>query len=211
MSVAGNQPVSYHRAVPATRDAAASRSRILRAAASEFTSRGFAGARVDEIARRARVNKALLYRYFGDKEELFKTVLEDKVTELLETERSSARLAELAGEIFDFYAANRDLVRLWQWEALDFGTNEVPNEAARAHRLGRHAALIREAQRSGHAVGSIDPRHTLASLLGLITFWFAFPQAARMLAGGDPYTPAALRKRRAHVVQLTRVILTKEP
>ena len=48
---------------------------ILAAAAAEFADRGFAGARVDRIARRARVNKAMLYYHFGSKQRLYRTLL----------------------------------------------------------------------------------------------------------------------------------------
>ncbi len=49
--------------------------RILSAAAAEFAARGFAGARVDRIARAARVNKAMLYYHFGNKKTLYRTLL----------------------------------------------------------------------------------------------------------------------------------------
>lgn len=51
--------------------------RILTAAALEFAERGYAGARVDRIARRARVNKAMLYYHFGSKRELYRQLLRD--------------------------------------------------------------------------------------------------------------------------------------
>ena len=53
---------------------------ILRAAALEFAERGFAGARVDEIARRAGVNKAMLYYHVGDKAKLYEKVILDAVS-----------------------------------------------------------------------------------------------------------------------------------
>ena len=49
--------------------------RILAAAASIFAEVGFAGARMDEIARRAGVNKATIYYHIGDKEALYAQVL----------------------------------------------------------------------------------------------------------------------------------------
>lgn len=58
------------------------RSRILLAAAELFAEHGFAGASVDEIARRAGVNKAMLYYYVGDKGELFSTVLSESIEAL---------------------------------------------------------------------------------------------------------------------------------
>src|ERR1700758_266387 len=54
-----------------------SRAAILKAAAREFAEHGIAGARTDAIAREARVNKALLYYYFKDKETLYGAVLDN--------------------------------------------------------------------------------------------------------------------------------------
>ena len=56
--------------------AAATRQRILDAALAEFAAKGLAGARVDEIAARAGANKRMLYAHFGNKEDLWLTVLE---------------------------------------------------------------------------------------------------------------------------------------
>ena len=57
------------------RPARVSPDRILAAAALEFAERGFGGARVDRIARRARVNKAMLYYHFKSKQGLYRTLL----------------------------------------------------------------------------------------------------------------------------------------
>jgi TetR/AcrR family transcriptional regulator len=57
------------------RPARVSPDRIRAAAALEFAARGYAGARVDRIARRARVNKAMLYYHFASKQELYRELL----------------------------------------------------------------------------------------------------------------------------------------
>src|SRR6202049_4372951 len=62
-----------------------SRAAILRAAAQEFAEHGIAGARTDAIARIARVNKALLYYYFKDKETLYGAVLDKAFSGLKRT------------------------------------------------------------------------------------------------------------------------------
>ena len=59
-----------------------SRAAILQAAAREFAEHGIAGARTDTIAREARVNKALLYYYFHDKEALYSAVLDETFASL---------------------------------------------------------------------------------------------------------------------------------
>lgn len=57
--------------------AAASRDRLLAAAAAEFAARGYAGAKVDRIARAARLNKAMIYYHFKNKAALYREILRD--------------------------------------------------------------------------------------------------------------------------------------
>src|SRR5688572_21546863 len=63
---------------PKTRvnDADASRADILSAATREFSEKGLSGARVDSIAERTKINKRMIYYYFGSKEGLYRAVLE---------------------------------------------------------------------------------------------------------------------------------------
>src|SRR5882724_12414865 len=58
-----------------SRPARVSPDAILAAAAIEFSARGFAGARVDHIARRAKVNKAMIYYHFKSKQRLYRALL----------------------------------------------------------------------------------------------------------------------------------------
>src|SRR3954462_8665202 len=72
--------------------------RIGTAARDEFARRGFAGARVDQIARRAGVNKQLLFYYYHSKRGLFQSVLADAGNEL---EAALAGLALPTGGLLD--------------------------------------------------------------------------------------------------------------
>ena len=60
----------------ATRDPRRTSAAVLAAAVKEFSEKGFGGARVNRIAARAKVNKRMLYHYFGGKEALYLAVLE---------------------------------------------------------------------------------------------------------------------------------------
>jgi len=64
---------------------------ILAAAVHEFSQKGYDGARVDAIARRARINKRMLYHYFGGKAGLYLAVLEGRYAAI----RSAERLLDL--------------------------------------------------------------------------------------------------------------------
>src|SRR5262245_16628965 len=66
------------------RPARVSPERILAAAAVEFAARGYAGARVDRIAARARVNKAMLYYHFGSKRQLYRELLRSTFAQVAE-------------------------------------------------------------------------------------------------------------------------------
>jgi AcrR family transcriptional regulator len=64
--------------------------RIWAISEEEFAEKGFAGARVDEIARRADVNKAMIYYYFKSKENLLRSVIDRFIAEVLDLHNSLA-------------------------------------------------------------------------------------------------------------------------
>lgn len=71
------------------------KTRILEAAAEIFAAYGFAGARVDDIAASAGVNKRLLYHYVGAKAELLAAVLAREARQLDAGSLTSSRLWSL--------------------------------------------------------------------------------------------------------------------
>jgi TetR/AcrR family transcriptional regulator len=91
------RPQPRERTRPSRRNAADTRQKVLAAAFREFADKGLDGARVDEIARRAGVNKGMLYHYFGNKEQLFSAALERLYT-TIRTKQGSLQLRDLAPE-----------------------------------------------------------------------------------------------------------------
>ncbi|MDZ7669200.1 MAG: helix-turn-helix domain-containing protein [Gammaproteobacteria bacterium] len=99
------------------RDPAAARRRILMAAAVEFAGRGYAGARVDRLAATARVNKRMLYHYFGDKQGLYRAVLDDRLPPPADV-AAGAYLEPLAARLLLWTLlepAAADLAGQWRW------------------------------------------------------------------------------------------------
>lgn len=70
------------------RDPVATKAALLQAAVTEYAAKGFAGARIDEIAQRAGVNKQLVYHYFGSKDELYRAALEHVYAGIREREKA---------------------------------------------------------------------------------------------------------------------------
>ena len=67
--------------MPQVKAAADPRRRILDVATQVFAQEGYAGARVDDIARRAGLNKAMLYYHVGDKDALYAAVFRETIAE----------------------------------------------------------------------------------------------------------------------------------
>src|SRR5436190_16199298 len=102
------------------RDAVRTKQEILEVATREFADRGYAGARVDEIAARTRTTKRMIYYYFGGKEQLYIAVLEHAYSAIRAAEQAIevdhldllAAIRRLAELTFDYQEANTDFVRL---------------------------------------------------------------------------------------------------
>jgi len=169
---------------PGARNPQQTQQRILEAALQEFAAKGFAGARVDVIARRARINKRMLYHYFGDKEGLFREVLRRKIAD---------RSAWLAGAPedpverlpfwFQMACRDRDWVQLLEWEALQWGEKKVIDEERRQESVGRAVERVRQQQAKGMLDPELDPGQLLLSMMALTAYPLAFPQLARLTTG----------------------------
>lgn len=94
--------------------------RIFKAAARIFAKRGFDGARVDQIAAAAKINKQLLYHYFGSKDDLFTAILERAYLSIrsqeaaleLDSLRADKAILVLVEFTWRYYLANPDFIRL---------------------------------------------------------------------------------------------------
>jgi AcrR family transcriptional regulator len=74
-AMTSSPPPSRRRGNGRAEKTAARRDAILKAALDEFSERGFASARLDDVARRAGVAKGTIYLYFQDKEALFQELI----------------------------------------------------------------------------------------------------------------------------------------
>jgi AcrR family transcriptional regulator len=145
------------------RDAEATKRRLLDAAADEFAERGIAGARIDRIAAAAGANKALIYSYFGNKEELFDAVFNALVVDTVhDVPIDVDDLPAYAGRLFDRSLSHPNALRLAIWRSLERGG--APPDAVAAADRGKVVAIA-AAQRDGR----ISDRFPAADLMVMIT------------------------------------------
>ncbi|QWF81507.1 TetR family transcriptional regulator [Amycolatopsis sp. CA-230715] len=151
------------------RDAQATRRKLLEAATAEFSAYGIAGARVDRIAAGAGCNKAMIYSYFGNKDQLFDAVFDAIVTgTVTEVPIDAADLPRYAGKLFDRYHAHPEALRLATWYALERGGREEP-PAMLAKSTAHKVAAIREAQNDGTLPTRFDAEDLLTLVIHLST------------------------------------------
>src|SRR6266851_3762430 len=144
------------------RNAEGTKKRILAAATEEFTEHGIAGARVDRIAAAANSNKAMLYAYFGNKEQLFEAVFAQMVTAATDAVPFDARdLPAYAVAMFERYRTDPPVARLSDWYRLEHG-KPGPHDAVSAAQRGMVAAIAK-AQRDKVISDRLKPQELLST------------------------------------------------
>jgi TetR/AcrR family transcriptional regulator len=198
---------------PRRRDPAATRNKLLTAARREFAESGLAGARVDEIAARAGVNKQLVYHYFGDKDALYLAVLEWVYEEIRAHERKlnleglppEQAIRKLIGSSFDHLALHPDFILLLNDENRS-GARHVRGsrklEAMHSPLVSMVSTILKQGVRTGAFRRGINPVHLYISIAGLSYFFFSNIPTLSAIFGKDLTTAAAKRARRKHVVDL---------
>jgi TetR/AcrR family transcriptional regulator len=166
--------------------------RILVAAAEEFAAKGFAAARMDEVARKSGCNKQLIYYYFESKAALRNAVLERMVDQArpLWAAVADADLMEGLHQLFRRPGTTVNWSRLLAWEGVEFGDPgaepDILLEGRRREAYRVQVGLLRRAQGSGQLAPDLDPEmlSILVSLLALSRS--LIPQVIKLTTDLDP-------------------------
>lgn len=172
--------------------------RIVAAATAEFAEKGYEGARVEAIARRARVNKALLYYYVGNKEALYTAVLLEnlayigpKVREACESASTSEERLRAYAEVFERLAAARPhMPRVILRELASGGQHLSPRVLQAFLEI---FSVLRGTLQEGQASGELRPID---------------PLTAHVLLVGGTMLLRAVRPLRARAAEAARVEIT---
>ena len=196
-----------------TRDPQRTRAAILAAATAEFTANGLTGARVDAIATRARVNKRMIYHYFGGKDGLYLAVLESTY--------EAIRNAEL-----DLHLGERDPVDgmrelvLFTWryflahpEFLSLLGTENLNRASYLKRskrirelhsplIGMISGLLQRGARDRVFRAGVDPVELYVTIAALGFFYLSNRHTLSTIFGRDLAAPKSIAARGQHTVEV---------
>jgi AcrR family transcriptional regulator len=203
-------------AKPITRDPEKSRANILQAARTEFARSGLGGARVDQIAKMAGINKRMLYHYFGNKDDLFCAVLEANYAHKRDSEKAlELELAEpveairkLIALTWDYYLKHPEFLTLLNSANLHQAKHlKKSTEIRKMHTP--FVSMIKSVLDRGVSQKvfkkNVDPAQLYISIAGLSYFYLSNQYTLSAIFGRNLLAPAARKERLAH---MTDVVLS---
>jgi len=172
------------------RDPERTRARILDAAKVEFGAKGFAGARVSDIADRAGVNKQLISYYFGGKEGLY-TELNNQWRQVSDQLSSADRpLDEVVAGYTMSTLHDRDGARLMVWSNMSSPSEAPPDTGQEREFLQAQTADLRRRQEAGELPADLDPACVMLALFAAASATVTLPRVAKAIAGDEADSPA---------------------
>jgi TetR/AcrR family transcriptional regulator len=192
---------------------AETRARILDSALREFSMLGFAGARMDQIATAAGVNKALLYYHFESKENLYVAAVEmisakirdRSMAVFLSGASAGERLLRGALDHFDRILTQGEFQSLMQQEMMRMHQGEPGAMGILVKRVfspiqAMYESMAREGIASGELI-AVDWLQMHLASLGANVFYFLVAPVWRMLLPFEPFAPEVLAQRRKAMVE----------
>lgn len=189
-------------------DPEGTRRNIIEVASNEFALNGLAGARIDEIAEKTRASKRMIYYYFGDKEGLYVSALENAYRVVREGEAELdiesldplAGLRRLVGFTFDHHSEHEDFIRMVMIENIHSGRYMERSDALRAVNeaaIGRIASLYAKGVQTGVFRSGLEPLEIHWQISALCFFNVSNRATFSHIFGrdmGSPDTQATLRQ-----------------
>jgi AcrR family transcriptional regulator len=160
-----------------------SRDDILAAAENVFAQKGFHGARIDEIAKLASVNKQRIYAYFGSKKYLYRQVLL-KVYSLAATNEKILSLNQddipsmtgmIVESFFDYHRRHPQFWRLLAWENLN-GGKSLKNEdwtTIRSFYIYHIQELYEIGKKKGYFNANLDFSTYILTIFSITYFYYS--------------------------------------
>lgn len=187
--------------------------RIFAAAEDLFGRSGHDGVSIRDIARRAGVNKALVFYYYGNKRALFEQVVEGYYTAHQEAlaqafaEEGSLRerLHRVLDAYIDFIAKNRNYARLVQRE---MGRSEDITLIQRGI-LPLYEWTVKAISEIAPQAGHLAARQFFLTFSASVVNYFTYAEVLAPLWGHDPFAPAAIEERRLHLHWLVNTALDR--
>ncbi len=217
----GGRSAEANRKAPMVRrrDPVHTQEKILAAAHAEFARKGYDGARVDEIVKRAKVSKNLVYHHFRDKEDLYIRVLE-RTYETLRRRQSDLTLAglgpiegmrRLCETTFKTFVEEPEVLVMLNTENLHRGKHLGKSTVIRALYNPLRSAiemLLKQGEESGVFRKGVDPVELYISISALGYFYMSNRHTLSLIFDRKLGDPDEIERRKRHIVDMVMAYLT---
>jgi AcrR family transcriptional regulator len=198
---------------PRTNDPERTMADIIDVATHEFSEKGLAGARIDDIAEAMRTSKRMIYYYFGSKEGLYIAVLEEAYRRIRAIEADlhlddlapEDALRRLVGFTVDYQLANPDFIRLVMTENIHRGEYIAQSKAIQKLNVPAIEGLRKLYERgveAGVFRSGVDAIDLHMSISALSFFNTANRHTFSLIFKRDFDTPAAIVARRDSIIEM---------
>lgn len=192
-----------------SRDPERTKQRILTVASDEFANKGYDGARVDEIVRRSKVSKNLIYYYFGSKEALFIAVLEAAYSTLRKQQDALGlnvippvdAIRKLVADLFNYWRNSRAFIGFLTSENFHKAKHIKKSKFApnAYHKLIESlSGVLKTGAEQGVFRSGVDPIDLYISISGLSYQYFSNLYTLSFVLGKDLTSDEALSSRLQH-------------
>ncbi len=212
---------------PVKRNPVRTRANILKHATLCFAKGGYHGTALDDILARAKVNKRMVYHYFGNKLGLYREVHLQGWKELQEwfakelvaspifsnpDLRGSVLMRESLKIFHDFMASHQIFLRLLVWDGLEGGRiSRSLWKDIRGPIYHQIESLVIESQKEGAFPEDLKAGHLIITFMGAVSFYFSHAQTMVDIFHKNPLSTDAIRERRQQVLALfEKLFIVKE-
>lgn len=193
---------------PVQRNPDRTRRRILQAAIRLFARHGLHAVSVDQIVGQAKVNKRMVYHYFGSKDALFEAALAEVYKRIEEIEFHAVergrspreKLSRLLESYFEFLDAEPEFTRMLQWENLEKGRHLTKENHLLTKNpfLRQFQAIVQDGVATGQFRRDLDVTHLLIQFIGLCSIYhsnrFSLSQSLELDLGDSKVKARALNQ-----------------
>lgn len=204
------------------RDAEETKRRLLQAAKAEFAKNGLGGARVDEISDRAQANKRMLYHYFGSKDDLFQTVLEQAYLDIRNAEQKlqldslepKQALETLVRFTWGYYIKNPEFITLVNSENLHRARHLKKSEAIKVvsrRFVNMVSKILDRGVEAGIFRSGVDPVQLNITIAAIGYYYLTNRFTGSIVFERDLMEPAALDERlKFNIETIMRLVCVPE-
>jgi TetR/AcrR family transcriptional regulator len=175
------------------------------AALEEFSAKGYAGARVADIAARAGLNKQLISYYFGGKAGLYQAIQADWIDREAAMAPPDVPLADLVPRYLHAALADPRPSRLLLWQALADDAEQPPEGSE------EDLTDLRRRQAEGELAAGLDPGAVLLIMMGAVSVPLMMPREVTRILGLDPASPEFEAHYAEQLRRVIRCLAQREP